>query len=258
MTTPNNFGEYYKTISSADLLDILDNQGDYQPLALDAARAEWARRNLSEEELQSARQVLENKKAQKEIEKEKIKAVETKIKAAGNSIIDTINPIQTGVSSAEKTIRLIVIVFGGIFLYDLLKEYRMHLAYLKDFSRFPLEGSLYFFPLLLLFVSILLFWARKKLGWILLAIFITFSTVSAIMGLIHTLTWKPSGLAGFDKIFIRPSPGTYIFQLIFLAGILYVLCKTNIREVFSVNKQTIGLTIGISGFLSFILLLLIS
>jgi len=78
------------------------------------------------------------------------------------------------------------------------------------------------------------------------------------MGLIQTLTWKPSGLAGFDKIFIRPSPGTYIFQLIFQAGILYVLCKTNIREVLSVNKQTIGQTIGISGFLSFILLLLIS
>ena len=258
MYTPNNFSENYKTFSTPELLDILANQEDYQPLAVEAARAELASRNLSEQDIKNAKQTLEDKRVKIEKDKEKIKAVETKIKSAGNNLIDTINPIQSGVSSPVKTIRLIVIVFGGIFLYHLLKDYKMHLAYLKDFSRFPFESSMYFLPLLLLLVSIFLFWKRTKAGWILLTIFITFSAVSAGWGLFQTLTWKPSGIDAFDKIFLRPSPANYIFQLIFLIGILYILAKASIRELFSVNTHTIGLTIGISGLISFILVLLIS
>ena len=118
MTTSNKFSKYYITISDIELLSILDHPEDYQPLAVEAAKEEFANRQLSSTEIQEARQQLIAKQTQKEKEREKVKAVETKIKAAGYTFIDTINPVQSGLPSTEKTIRLIVIIFGGIFFVD--------------------------------------------------------------------------------------------------------------------------------------------
>jgi len=255
MATSNNFSEYYKTISDTELLTILENSIDYQPLAIEAAKKEFADRQLSETQIQEARQRLVAKQAQKEKEREKVKAVETKIKTVGHTFIETINPIQSGIPSTEKAIRLIVIVFGGIFLYQFFSDFQTHLAYLKDLPRFPFESSLYLFPLILLPIATYTFWRRKTFGWTLLTIFITFSAVGIMWLLFQTLTWKPSGFGGLDNLFPRPSPTSYIIQFLFLVSSLYVLCKANIREVFSVSQERMGATIGITGVVTFFLML---
>ena len=56
MTTSNDFSEYYKTISNSELLTILDNPGDYQTLAVEAAKQEFSYRQLSDEEIQPAKE----------------------------------------------------------------------------------------------------------------------------------------------------------------------------------------------------------
>jgi hypothetical protein len=258
MATLNNFSEYYKTISDTELLNILENPNDYQPSAVEAAKEEFSKRQLSDIEIQEAKKPLWAKQEQKAKQKEKVKAVETRIKDAGHTIIDTINPIQPGIPSTEKTIRFIAIIFGGIFLYQFFKDFRTHLAYIKDIPRFPLDSSLYLLPLILLPVATFTFWKRKTLGWILLTIFLTFSAVGAMWLLFQSYHWKPSGFGGLDNLFPRPSPTPYIIQLLFLIVTLFVLCKTNIREVFSVDRQTMGVAIGLTGFATFILMLMIS
>ena len=110
MPIPNNFSEYYKTLSHTALLEILANTESYQLLAIEAAKVEFDNRQLSDEEIQEAKQLLFNKQARKEKELEKVKVVETKIKTAGHAFIDTISPIQSGITSTEKSIRLIIIL----------------------------------------------------------------------------------------------------------------------------------------------------
>lgn len=258
MTKSNNFSEYYKLISDTELLSILDNPGDYQPLAVEAAKKEFSNRQLSDTAIQEARQTLIVKQLQKEIEREKIKVFETKIKMAGHSFIDTINPIQPGIPSTEKTIRLIVIIFAGIFLYQFLTEFRTNLAYIKDISRFPFESIIILLPQVLLLVATIAFWRRKKIGWILLTVFLTFSIVCAMWLLFQSFNWKPSGFGDLDNLFPRPSPASYIIQLLFLIGTMYVMCKTNIREVFLIDKQNMAATIGITGLITFVLMVAIS
>jgi hypothetical protein len=258
MATSNNFTEYYKTISDTELLSILDNPKDYLLLAVESAREEFTNRQLSDTEIQEARQPLIAKQTQKEKEREKVKAVETKIRAAGHTFIDTINPIQSGIPSTEKTIRLIVIIFGGIFLYQFISDFRTNLAYVKDIPRFPFESIIILLPQILLLIATIAFWKRKTFGWTLLTIFLTFSAVGAMWLLFHAFNWKPSGFGGMDKLFPRPSPTTYIIQLLFLVGTMYVLCKTNIREVFSIDKQKMAATIGITGLVTFVLMFAIS
>ncbi len=256
MTASNNFSEYYKTISNSELLTILDNPGQYQAAAVEAAKQEFSYRQLSNEEVQAAKEQIIAEQIQKEKQREKVKAVEDKVKAAGYTLIDTLNPIQFGISSTEKTIRLIVVVFGGLFIYQFIKDFHLHWGYITDISRFPFESVLYLFPLVLLPVATFTFWKRKTIGWILLTIFLTFSAVGAAWLLFQSFKWKPSGLAGLDNLFPRPSPVIYIIQLFLLIGTIYVLCKENIRKVFSINQQTMTATIGISGFAMLVLMLI--
>ena len=130
-----------------------------------------------------------------------------------------------------------------------------HLAYLRYFPRSPFESGLYLFPLLLLPVATIKFWRRKTLGWTLLTTFITFSAVGIMWVLFQALTWKPSGFAVLDNLFQRPSPTSYIIQLLFCIGFLYVLCEANIREVFFVSQQRMGTTIAITAVVTFFLML---
>lgn len=204
--------------------------------------------------MQKARQPLIAKQIQKEKEKEKLKAVEAKIKAVGNTFIDTINPIQSEIPSTEKTIRLIVIIFGSIFLYQFIKEFRTNLVYIKDIPRFPFVSIILLLPQILLPVATLAFWKRKSFGWTLLTIFFTSSAVATMWLLFQAFNWRPSGFAGLDNLFPRPSPTTYIFQLLFLVGTIYVLNKANIREVFSIDKHKMVTTIGITGLVTLVLL----
>jgi hypothetical protein len=254
----NDFSEYYKFISVTELLNILENSEDYQPLAVEAAKVEFASRHLSDTEIQEAKETLSAKRIQKEKQREKVIAVETKIKAAGNTFIDAVNPIQSGISTTEKTIRIIVITFGCIFVYQFFTHFRMHLAYLKDIPRFPFESIMYFLPQLLLPVAIVAFWKRKSFGWSLLMILLTFSAVGAMGLLFQALTWKPSGFEGLDNLFPRPSPSTFIIQLVFLIGTIYVLSNTKIREVYSISKQKMVTTLSITAFVTFLLVFAIS
>jgi len=250
MATLSEFSKYYKTISNTELMHILENPGDYQPAAVEAAKKEFSERQLSEIEIKEAKEPLIAEQIKKEKQKQKIGAIEDKLKATGYTLIETLNPVQSGISSPERKIRLIVIVFGGLFLYHFVKDFQMHLAFAKDFPKFPFDTILYFVPLALLPVAIFTFWKRKSIGWTLLVIYLTLSAVGALWSLIYSFKWKSSGPA-FDNFFPRPSPVTYIIQLAFLAALIVVISMADIRQVFSIKKQRIAPTVGIAVLLSF-------
>ncbi|HEY6435931.1 MAG TPA: hypothetical protein VIY47_05025 [Ignavibacteriaceae bacterium] len=254
MITLNDFSKYYKTISDTELLGILENPDDYQPLAVEAAKIEFANRQLSDSAIKEAKEPLIAKQILKEKQKEKVKAIEDKVKATGYTLIETLNPIQSGISSPEKKIRLIVIVFGGLFLYHIINDFQTHLVIAKDFPRFPYDTISYFIPLILLPVAIFTFWKRKSFGWTLLVIYLTFSTVEAIWSLCNSITWRSSG-PELDNFFPRPSPVPYIIRSGFLIALIIVISKADIRQVFSIKEQRIAPTIGIAVFLSFAMLL---
>ena len=51
MIHASDFVEYYKTISNKELLSFLENAADYQPIAMESAKNEFANRQLSETEI---------------------------------------------------------------------------------------------------------------------------------------------------------------------------------------------------------------
>jgi hypothetical protein len=243
----NQFSNYYKTIGNAELLNILNHPGDYQPAALEAAKQEFSDRQLSEIDIKEARQLLIDKQLRKQRQKEKIKSIEIRIKAGGDTLIDTLNPIQRGIPTVEKRIRWIVIVMGILFLFNFIGDFKTHLFYAKGISRFPIESTIYLGILLLLPIAIFTFWKKFKIGWILLMIFSVFSIVGV---LIQTLMWN-STRSPLDTFFSQPSISTLIIQLAFFGGLAYVLCKQNIRNEFSVSENIMIATILGSGIFYF-------
>lgn len=256
MATPQDFSEYYKTISNTELIAILENPSDFQTPAVEAAKKEFSDRQLSDDEITEAKQALAYKQAQQTKQKDKLREFEAKVKTTGNSLLETINPIESGIPSTEKTIRIIIIVFAGLFLYELIVNFRTHLAFARDVPRFPFESSLYFLPIVLLPIAIITFWRKKSIGWSLLTLYVTFFVVTLAWTLITSFFWKPSGNSFFDQLFTPPPVLTLTFQLIFFGGALYTLCKKNMREIYSVSESrmaaSIGVAIGLSLFIVFV------
>ncbi|HRH51441.1 MAG TPA: hypothetical protein PLP23_22000 [Panacibacter sp.] len=258
MAITNEFSEYYKTLSNTELLDILENQENYQSLAVETAKNEFNSRKLSEIEISEAKKPLIEKQLQKQKQSNKTKAIENKIKNAGNFFADTINPIHSSLPNTDKLIRLISLAYFAIFLFQFIKDFKSIAGYIEDLTSFPMLSVSYLTPLAVAPIAAFNFYKRKTRGWIMLAIFVSYSAVGALWMLIDLLSWKPSQFEGLHDLFPKSSSATYIIQLVFLTGTLYIIFKENIREVFKIDKQKALLIISLSGFLTLALMLLSS
>src|SRR5665213_429459 len=114
------FSEYYKKISNVELLDILDNAQDYNPLAIAAATLELEQRGLSETDIEEARCPLQAAKLLKEMKAEKKLAWQEEMHTAGESVFSAVKPDDTNEILANKIIVWVVIVYGLEFLISCL------------------------------------------------------------------------------------------------------------------------------------------
>jgi hypothetical protein len=254
----NPFEERYKSISNTSLLEILENPGNYQPEAIAAARAELANRALSQEEIKEAKKPLLEKKLAEEKISARINKAKKLMHDTQDTLADTFNPVLWNKASTDKIILLIGIVLGVISIYSLVKSADEILFYLQYLAQYPLETVLLVFPLLVLPVAVVGFLIRKPLGWILLATYLSFSIISIAWTFIHSIRWQPTGLTAADKVFRHPSPLVILVQLLFLGGILYAICRNDIRTIYKIDKQKMGITVILSALFSLALIVAIT
>ncbi|MDP4265796.1 MAG: hypothetical protein Q8941_24980 [Bacteroidota bacterium] len=257
MATPNDFSEYYKTLSNAELLSILENSGDYQPAAIEAAKKEFSGRQISDKEISEAKQSLIASRLQKEKQTEKIRVIEDKVKKNVYTIFDSINPVQREAPTAEKIIRSVVIVFSLLFLFLVTQNFKVIPIYIKDISRSPFESVSILLPFVIIPVATILFWKRKAGGWILLIFFVIYSVIDILLSFILEFRLKSSGIPALDRFFPKPSLETYIFPFLFWVAVLYTLCKASIREAFKIDKQIMIITIVTSAIITIFFLLVV-
>ena len=240
------FSERFKTYSNAELLRVIENPNDYQPQAVETAKEIFAGRKLSEIEIKIVKDELEVEKQEKLRKERQKQAVEDKVKNIGKSVFDQINPIQKETPTSEKTIRIISIIFGGLFLFQLYKEFGMlKFMFTDSYSEWDFSMVLYFLPLIIIPTATILFYMRKKAGWLLLTIFLTYSAVSAIGMIILTMNRKQSGIEGLDSLFPQIPSLTYMLAFLFYSGIIWTISREKIRIIYSISKLTMTLTISI-------------
>lgn len=257
LTTPKlrhmNFLEKYKTYSNLDLYKIIVNPDDYQPIAVEAAKSIFEQRQIGQEELERIELEYQIQKQVEDTEKQKKVAVENKVKTFAIKLFDSINPFQRKAPTPTKLVNLIGAIFLGIATYSLIRNF--------DFIRFLLttDGALEFLDISFIFfilsvlivpVAGLLFILKKKIGWTLLVIHLIYSVVAGIASIITYFQFGEETNSLFLHIIPQISPNTFTFRLLFDLGVLIVICKKNIRDIFNVDKMYLITTLGVFGFLT--------
>lgn len=250
----NQFTERYKQASNTELLKIIENSDDYQLLAVEAAKTELDFRKLTNSELNSAKEELSLERQDYEQKKQKKQGRIDKVKNIASSAIDNLNPIQESTLKTDKLINLISLVFGGIALYQIIKEFGMLKFMFSGQGEWDFSMVLYFLPLILIPTASILFWLRKKFGWILLSYYLCFSAVNSISLIIMTWNMKPTGNAALDSLFPITSPSVYVMTSLFFVGTLWVINKQDLRQKFQIDKKTMIGTIVISVAISLLIL----
>ncbi|WP_339704466.1 hypothetical protein [Algoriphagus aquimarinus] len=241
------FNEKFKTYSNTELLRIIDNPDGYQTKAVETAKTIFSDRQLTQEEIKIAKDELEIERQEKLNKEQKKRAVEDKFKNIGKSILENVNPIQNETPTTEKTIKIISLLFGGLFLFLLYREFGMISFMFTDSSGdWDFSIVLYFLPLVVVPTATILFYKRKKFGWLLLTMYLTYSAVSAIGLFILTMNMKPSGFDALDNFFPQTSSTTHLLTFLFFVGTIWAISRENIRTVYSITKQTMVLTISIA------------
>lgn len=258
----DEFQKRYQSFDNQKLLKIIENADSYQASAVEAAKLELSKRNVSSDEIQFVKDEISNEKAKKEERKRQITEVENKAKKAGTDFFDIINPIQNKDYTTDRKISTIVIFFGLMSVYQLYSNYPT-LEYifntrLAEWDFFILKYLLIF---ILLPISVFLFWKRKIIGWMLMcAIF-----VHGIFTSIQTFffTWKYSrateiyegdarALIEFIDSFSYSRLDLIILPLLiaFYAANLWIICTSEIRDVFQISQKTALICISVAAIFS--------
>lgn len=251
----NQFSERYKTFSNSDLLRVIENKSDYQPEAAEAALFEFNQRNLSEQDLTNAKYELEAVLQEKEKSNQKRADVEQRVKNIGTLIFKTINPIQKSAPTTRKLIILITIVFAMLTLFKWVTQFELFIMMLTDTSTgWDFSVFEFMLPLVFLPIATILFGFRKKIGWILMAIYLTYSTISAFGLIIMTWNMEPLGNSALDHIFSQPSMASLILITLFFGSTLWILNRKRIMEQYHINRITSIITMGIVALLTILLI----
>lgn len=241
------FTERYKTLLDSELVEIISNSIDYQNLAVEAAQEEIARRGLKAVYINKLKLEISTQQNEKQKKLAAKRLKEDKRKETVYSFFDYLNPLQNGIDTTEKSIRLIILVYGGIAIYRIYTEVGMLRFMLTDNeAKWDISVLEYFLPLLLLPVAIFLFWKRSKIGWILLSIFLAYKAVISVGLFFLYLGQEPTGLPMLNAMFPTVSSLDYLFSLLFFGGTLWQISKLEMREVFLITKKDMGQSIGIT------------
>ena len=244
--------------TDSELLEITTIlRDDYQPEALVAAETELKSRNLTDEQLTDAQQLLDNKKREQEKKDEKQKLLQNK----AASIADTLNPLTK--KSTDKTIRIVTIGLAICFLAYFVTNWGLIVVMLQDIANSDISSLEFFAPFILFPIGLYGFWTTKKYGWIILTIVLTYSAVTTLFAMGLEIKWAMQSPIHFvddsgfvqievvennvmDVLFAKKGIAFYIGKLILLAGLLVFLNKKTITEKYMISKRTQSLVVGLT------------
>jgi len=226
--------ENIQSLTNDELILMLEQSQNYLPGAIEIAKQEFQRRSITEEQVVEARNYHLQQERKREEQKDKIRKSIQPGENRFREVLRTFDPLTTDIPRTERAIRIIVIVFGCIAVYGLLTNYKIGWIYFGEIGRSPFLSILALFDFVMPVLSIFFFYKRKKIGWILLVMLLTYSAVFEVLQIIAVSSLKEESL-----VFIRPpSLFSLITGFLFYSLTIWAICKKSLRDVFKVDKET--------------------
>ena len=91
--TPNQYTDTYKRLSDEKLINIIDNKNDYQPLAIETAIFELQSRQLSDKQINDARQSIVDIKNKKDQSDKKVNERIEAVKNTADKALTILDPL---------------------------------------------------------------------------------------------------------------------------------------------------------------------
>ncbi|MBX2956550.1 MAG: hypothetical protein KF846_10350 [Cyclobacteriaceae bacterium] len=245
-----DYSKIHKDLSTVQLLDLLDNKESYHPDAILSAESELTSRQLSSTEINEARQIIEQKSIQRS--KSLTKTVESKVNYKISKIIDHINPLTK--KTPEQVIRLLSVLIAVGLLYRIVTDFGFFQLMLSDIANWDLSSVIWFAPYIYLPATIIFLLAKRKAGWTMLTIWLTYTTASIFFAYYQERKFASSFSTESDGIFQlieTPTYGLayYLIQAAIFLSIAYYLNTQTIKTLYSIDRVTAiaSMTFGVVG-----------
>lgn len=241
----NQFLTQYRTFNSADLMEIIANASDYQPLAVEAAQFELERRKSSGEDIEQAKLAFEVKKTETARKQGQFEMIKNLVVSVFKSLINLINPLLSflpGKSKPFLVISVFLVVISLPSLYGLIVNFKFMINPEYDFWE---RGMLGFLLKMLMIPAItVLFLLRLKVGWAVVALYFTYYATGLLGGLIIELFKKPSDYVPYQEFFQMPSPLQVFFWLLLPIGMIWLLCRRSVLSLFKIDRITLFISLA--------------
>src|SRR5690554_323782 len=244
--------EKYKEYTNKQLIKVIVKADDYQPEAVQIAKTIVSEREITPEERDEINETIEiEKKAQKEKEKKK-RELEEKVSNRIKSIFNEINPLNKTEPNGQKIVKLVFWVFGILYLFQLYYDFPLLISLFTDPpKRFEWEIIFFLIGVAYLPASLYHFYRLKRIGWILMCLYMIHSFLFSLGTFISL--WMLSNSDDSVMFYNAPQPNfTYlILNSFFYIGTIYLLLKKQVTVIFSIDfkSQIYTLVLGSLGIL---------
>ncbi|HSZ33135.1 MAG TPA: hypothetical protein VK772_07480 [Puia sp.] len=230
-----NFRETYKSLSTAELLNIIHKPDDYQPQAVLAANEILKERSITDADIADAERITEDIKNYWINEKEVLNNVSSKIENLADPIVNPVTTVNT-----KKWISILIVtiaVYSTWMLIELTIQWRRW-SELNRTEHF--NWGLIIEPAYLL-VTLGGLYKRKKWGWMLLMILFVIQLIGAAIGV----------FLSFRYSFFHRDIGASVFSILLYGVTVYLLSQKDTRTYFSISDKFFRNTI-FSGIILFL------
>ncbi len=249
----NSFSEKHHSLDNVSLLDIVQSPEKFHPDAVASAKQELSNRNLTDELLKQADIKLILKK-EKEVAPF-IKESKQVFKWAIAKAIKLLTPKKKADTKTEAIISIITVCYGLLFSADLFNTITSTFTFnIENSDTISLLYFYLYYPASVLFLcaTLVLFWFRKKIGWILMSAFLLYSSINVLALFISRFYWGIPEPTSF-RLFT-----TYMSTLIsfgFYVASYYFILGHTLRTHYTISKKDLIKSIFIClGYIATILL----
>ncbi|MFC2138962.1 hypothetical protein ACFLTE_12390 [Bacteroidota bacterium] len=226
----NEFEEKYSGYSNRQLIEIIDNKDDYQPLAVNAAETILNSRNLSDKELNGIRNDIEvEMKKEMEKKEKRFEALDKLLK-----IFSVYQPSKN--KRVDQIIKLTAVVIIGHILYRFISDINLYIYSFKSLSNGDTTIFYLLIPIIIYIITLYLLVKGKKIGWIIFLIWISLTVLSSLTSIIQSFKYGTTQ-DSIDNILPTNNLEYFISVfVIYTVALIYYLSKP-VRMHFNPKKE---------------------
>jgi len=244
----NNYEKQFAQLPDARIAEIIVRAEDYDPLAIEVAKAELSNRGFTDAEQYELLHSASNEKEEKLLkEQRKEQDREAALEKAVN-FDKYIKPDDPAFNKKIiKGIAILLFLNALNSFYNLIVDFCFG-PYSRNFTEYIQFGLPSFLEIVFIVFAGIKLWKTKKIGWIITNVLLMFSGIMKLFNIYTEWLYRQRDDSFIDLSFLYPRVGYgyYLSLLAFIVVVILLLYRKPVIDLFVINKKTKWLPFVIS------------